>query len=83
MGVGLPALHVEAFSQVARETSLMEVCRSLLVVETPREVCAKKPRNDSHKFHLDETRQNAPKNSLGCVIDGEIDEVINVQPAQE
>ena len=30
---------------------------------------AKKPLNDSHEFHFDETRQNALKRGLGLITD--------------
>ena len=44
---------------------------------------AKKPLNDSHEFHLDETRQDALKYGFGLVIDGKIDEVIHIQPKSQ
>ena len=83
VGVDVPVLQVETLNQVVRETSLIEVCSSLLVAVTPREVCAKKPLNDSHEFHLDETRQDALKYGFGLVIDGKIDEVIHIQPKSQ
>ena len=83
VGIDVPVLQVETSNQVARETNLIEVCSSLLVVVTPREVCAKKPLNDSHEFHRDETRQDVLKHGFGLVINGKIDEVIHVQPKSQ
>ena len=83
VGIDIPVLQIEMLNQVAREASLIEVCISLLVVVTPREVCAEKSLSDSHEFHLDETRQDAPKHGFGLVVDGKIDEVIHIQPQSQ
>ena len=79
MGVDVSTLHVEPLNQVAGEAGLVEVDRSLLVVVTPREVCAKKPLNHTHEFDFDESRQDALKACFDFVAAREVDKVIYIQ----
>ena len=79
MGVDVPALHVESLNQVAGEAGLVEVDSSLLVVVTPREVCAKEPLNHTHELDFDESRQDALEACLDFIAAREVDKVIYIQ----